>query len=325
MAACSVALSGCGSYFVQNDSAAEALVPTPASISFGDVPVGQKVTTKVSLLNQSQKPVKISEMNVTGQSFSLDGVGKLPVTVAAGATLSVNVHFVPVSEGALTGQVTVNSVSSTKPAAISLKGRGKKGGKGTPGAPPGAGLSTLGISATSVPFGNVVVNTPATQSVTLNSTGTAPVTISAATLTGVGFTMSGVTAPLTLNPGQAATLNVQFDPAATGAATGLLTIISNSSSNGTALVNLSGTGVSHEVDLSWDAPSKSAEPVAGYHIYRSASGNAAYQLLNSSVDSQTTYMDTTVQSGLTYDYVVKSVGSSGTESSPSNTTSVTIP
>ena len=59
---------------------------------------------------------------------------------------------------------------------------------------------------------------------------------------GTGFTTSGATFPVTLNPGQSATLNVQFDPTATGAATGELTIQSNSSTNSTAVVNLSGTG-----------------------------------------------------------------------------------
>ena len=92
--------------------------------------------------------------------------------------------------------------------------------------------------------------------------------------------MSGATLPTTLNPNQSVTLNVQFDPTAAGAATGQLTIQSNSSTNGTAVVNLSGTGTAvsspqltdqrgqsdvwrcdgehgidaaHNVDLHWDS------------------------------------------------------------------------
>lgn len=41
--------------------------------------------------------------------------------------------------------------------------------------------------------------------------------------------MSGITFPLTLNAGQTATLNIQFDPTSTGAATGQVTIAGNSS------------------------------------------------------------------------------------------------
>ncbi len=79
------------------------------------------------------------------------------------------------------------------------------------------------------------------------------------------------------------------------------------------------------MDLTWDAPTSSADPVAGYHIYRSTGGSSAYQLLNSSLDTQTTYVDSNVQSGVTYDYVVKSVDSSGVESTASNEATATIP
>jgi fibronectin type 3 domain-containing protein len=139
--------------------------------------------------------------------------------------------------------------------------------------------------------------------------------------------MSGTTFPVTLNPGQTATLSVQFDPTTAGAVTGQLTITSNSSTNPTATVALSGTGeaVPYEVNLSWNAPSSSADPVAGYNVYRATGSSSSYQLLNSSVETQTTYVDTTVQDGLSYVYMVESVDASGVESAPSNTFSATIP
>jgi hypothetical protein len=188
-------------------------------------------------------------------------------------------------------------------------------------------VPTLTISPASLAFGNVAVNAPTTLPVTLMSTGTAPVTISSAALTGTGYTMSGATFPVTLNPNLAVTLEVQFDPAATGAAAGQLTIQSNSSTNATVLISLSGTGqnVSHRAGLSWEAPGSSADPIAGYNVYRSAGGSSAYQLLGSSVDTQTTYVDSTVQAGLTYEYYVTSVDSSGVQSAPSNQVAATIP
>jgi len=139
--------------------------------------------------------------------------------------------------------------------------------------------------------------------------------------------MSGATFPVTLNPTQSVTLQVQFDPTTAGAVTGQLTIQSNSSTNGTVTVGLTGTGesASHQVTLTWDAPSSSSDPVAGYNVYRSTGGSSAYQLLNSSVETQTTYVDTNVQSGTTYDYIVKSVDASGVESTASNEATATIP
>ncbi len=184
---------------------------------------------------------------------------------------------------------------------------------------------------TSVPFGSVTLNTTSTQPVTLTNTGTGSITVSSATvinLTGTGFSLAGSTFSATLTPGQQATLDVQFDPTTAGAATGQLTVISNSSTNSTAVIGLSGTGTaagSYSVNLSWNAPASSTDPVAGYNIYRAPSGSSTYQLLNSLVDLVTTYVDGTVAAGQSYDYVVESVDASGLESVPTSEVAVVIP
>jgi fibronectin type 3 domain-containing protein len=79
------------------------------------------------------------------------------------------------------------------------------------------------------------------------------------------------------------------------------------------------------VELNWDAPSSSSVAVTGYHIYRAPSGSTSYQMLSSSVTQPTTYTDTAVQAGSTYNYEVTSVDSSGVESSPSSVYAATIP
>jgi fibronectin type 3 domain-containing protein len=139
--------------------------------------------------------------------------------------------------------------------------------------------------------------------------------------------VSGATFPVTLASGQTAALDVQFDPTTAGAATGQLTITNNSSTNSTAVITLSGTGTagSYAVNLSWEAPTSSADPVAGYNVYRAPSNTTTYALLNSSPETETAYVDSTVVSGQIYDYIAESVDASGVESSPSNIFSVAIP
>ena len=188
-----------------------------------------------------------------------------------------------------------------------------------------AAVPILTADAGSITFGDLVVNSASTQSVTLTSSGTAPVTINSASLTGTGFSLSAPTLPITLNPGQAVTLNVQFAPVATGAASGNLTISSNSTANSTLVIGMSGTGDPHQVELTWSAPSSSVDPVVGYGVYRATGAASSYQRLNASVETQTAFLDTDVQSGLTYRYVVTSVDASGVESAPSNSFSATIP
>jgi Cep192 domain 4 len=190
-----------------------------------------------------------------------------------------------------------------------------------------AAVPTLSINTSSVAFGDITINTAANQSVTFSSSGSAAVTVSSAKVAGTGFSLSGMTFPVTLTPGQSAALNVAFDPTTTGSVSGQVTISSNSSTNPTATVSLSAVGVAatYQVNLAWTAPTSSPDPVAGYDVYRAPSGTGSYQLLGSALSTLTTYVDSNVQTGLSYDYVIKSVDSSGVESASSNTTTAKIP
>ena len=80
--------------------------------------------------------------------------------------------------------------------------------------------------------------------------------------------------------------------------------------------------VSHSVTLTW-TPSTSA--VAGYDVYRSEVSGGPYPKLDSSMVAADSYTDTSVQSGLTYYYVITAVTSSGVQSADSAQTSAIIP
>src|SRR5258708_3942741 len=145
--------------------------------------------------------------------------------------MTLQVQYLPTVTGAASGQITISSNSSTGSTTVVAL-------SGTSAAAPSPQLA---VSTASLSFGSVTVNTATTQSLTLTSTGTAPVTVSSATITGAGFTIVGGSLPVTLNPGQAVTLQVQFLPTSTGAVSGQITISSNSSSGRAAVVALSGT------------------------------------------------------------------------------------
>lgn len=183
----------------------------------------------------------------------------------------------------------------------------------------------LTLGSSSVAFGSVDLNTPVTQTVTMTSSGTAAATVSAASVSGAGFSVSGASFPITLNPGQSANLNLQFNPKVAGASTGAVSLTSNCSMGAMAIA-LSGTGkaATYTVELSWEAPGNSTDPAVGYNIYR-ATGTGAFQRLNAAVDLSVSYSDTTAKSGTTYKYEVTSVDASGVESTASNTWTAAIP
>lgn len=178
----------------------------------------------------------------------------------------------------------------------------------------------LSVDAKSISFGEVVLNHQTVQVVTLTSVGSSAVTVKSVSVQGAGFTLSSVSLPATLNPGQTLLLTLIFDPTKTGSATGQLKIASNSSTNSNVTLNLTGTATPHKVELNWNPPTTS---VSQYKVYRATGGTGSFN--NLGVTGQTTYSDTTVQSGQRYDYYVTSLGSAGGESKPSNTTTVSIP
>ena len=82
------------------------------------------------------------------------------------------------------------------------------------------------------------------------------------------------------------------------------------------------SGKTHTATLTWKA---SSSHIAGYNVYRSIVSGQKYQKINSSLVHGVTYADNTVQSGVTYYYVTRSVDDQGHESANSNETSVFIP
>ncbi len=306
----SVSLSGTGTA-----AATPQLTVSSASLGFGSVTVNTTVTKALTLTSSGTAPVTVNSLALTGSGFSSAGAA-FPLTLNPGTSASVQVTFDPTVAGALTGQIVVSSNSTTgATTSVSLSGTGTA-----------AATPQLTVSSASLSFGSVPIGSPTTQALTLTSSGTSPVTVSAASLTGAGFTVTGATFPVTLNPAVAITLQVQFNPTAAVTSTGTITISSNSTTGSPIIVSLSGTGtaVQHQVSLVWSAPASSPDPVSSYNIYRS-SGGSSYQRINTSVETQTTYVDLAVQAGTTYGYYVKSVDSAGTESTSSNQVTVTVP
>ena len=101
---------------------------------------------------------------------------------------------------------------------------------------------SISITPSLVSFGNVKIKTETNQTLRLSNTGTVDVAISQATLTGTGFSMSGLAAPLTLTAGTSMNFTVSFQPTTTGAVSGSISISSNASST-PITVSLTGTGV----------------------------------------------------------------------------------
>ncbi len=233
------------------------------------------------------------------------------VTVAAGATSASFTANASTVSSAQTVTLTASAGGVSKTFSLQLN----------------AATAAIVVSPSSITFGNETIAKSTSQTLTISSNGNAALTVNSASISGTGFSMSGASFPVTLNPGQSVSLQITFNPPAASSYSGTVTISSNASSGGTTTVQLSGSGVStaYTVQLTWAAPTSSTDPIAGYDVYRATGTSTSYQLMNSTPDTSTTYKDSSVADGKTYVYYVVSVDSSGKESSPSNTFSAAIP
>jgi fibronectin type 3 domain-containing protein len=173
-------------------------------------------------------------------------------------------------------------------------------------------------------FGSVPVGASKALPGTLTATN-ASVTVSSAAWSGEGYSISGISFPVTVAAGQNASFTVTFAPQTGGSSPGSVSFVSDAS-NSPAGETLVGSGTqpsTHSVNLSWDP---STSPVIGYNVYRGIKNGGPYPTkLTFTPQPSTSYDDATVQSGLTYFYVTTAVDSHSVESSYSNQTTAAIP
>ena len=139
-------------------------------------------------------------------------------------------------------------------------------------------------------------NTSSTQTLKVSNTGGSNLSVTSATASGNGFSVTGASFPITVSAGRSVNLSVKFSPTAAGNYSGTITVSSNAGNSAPA-VTLSGsatTPVSHSVTLNWTA---STSTVVGYFVYRGTQSGGPYVKLQSASVPGTSFTDTTAQSG----------------------------
>jgi hypothetical protein len=308
-------LAGCGGNATtpSGSNPMPALVLGSSSLNFGSVSLGSSKTGSLTLSNRSgsSQEITVSHVGVSGPAFSLNPAPTLPLVLAAGQSLTVTIKFSPTGAGSQSGTLSVESDAANADPSVPLSGTGLT---------PAAGQ--LAVAPSTIKFGNVAVGSSASHNGTLTASGSS-VTVSSADWSGQGYSISGISFPVTITAGQSVPFAVTFAPPVGGTLDGSVSFVSNASNSPAA--NLTGAGLQpqHSVTLSWDA---SQSQVLGYNIYRGTHTGGPYLTkLNSSPQPDTSFTDSTVQSGMTYFYVATSIDESDIESGYSNQTQAKIP
>jgi hypothetical protein len=284
------------------------LTANPSSLNFGNVQVSSSYPLTDSITNVGGVSVTISQATVTGPGFSFSGLNP-PLTLDPGASVTFSVVFAPLSAGSASGTITVTSNASNPSLPIPLSGTGTPQGQ-------------LAVSPTSQNFGSVTVGASSNQPGSLSAS-LGNVTVTSANLNNSEFSISGISFPVTIAPGQNVPFTLTFAPQSAGTANGVLSFTSNASNSPTE--SLTGNGVApqqHSAALSWTDGSSG---ITGYNVYRGSVSGGPYSKINSALDANAAYTDASVLAGQTYYYVTTAVDGSGGESGYSNEAQAVIP
>ena len=264
----------------------------------------------IQLSNTGKRTLSINSKAVQGRAFSFASFA-LPVKLQPGANVTLKVTFTPTIKGYTEGMLTLVSNDPSSPLKMHVQGTGFYPSE-----------SELGVSPSTLNFGNVAVGATATLQATLTATGQ-NVTVSSDQSTSSEFTIVGMNMPFTISCWNSVPVTIQFTPNASGTASAKAGFVSNALDSPTVEL-LTGKGMpqnqSHSVSLSW---SPGAGNVVGYNVYRGITQTGPFQILNSALG--TNYTDSTVVSGATYYYVTTEVNSEGQESAYSNVSQAVIP
>jgi hypothetical protein len=166
------------------------------------------------------------------------------------------------------------------------------------------------------------------QPITITITGSQPLTIRSVSFSNNAFSIQSIPVPVTLPAGRSYTGQITAQPRSTAQA-GKLTIGTDA---GTFVVSLTETAIAtqpattaHSVNLSGKATATTPVPVDSYQVNRAVSGSTQYSVVGTTTSSSTAFTDTSVQSGQTYVYQVRSIDQSGNTSNPSNSVTLAIP
>jgi Abnormal spindle-like microcephaly-assoc'd, ASPM-SPD-2-Hydin len=220
----------------QARAAGPGLVLTPNTIQFGNVNVDASTSKSVTMKNASSAPITIGNERFSAPSSITVSGFKLPVTLSVGQSVTFVIKFAPTVVGAQYGDFLFSSNAAHIGIALWVSGSGVE--------------PSVSAVPTNASFGSVPVGASTSQTIQLKNAGTTPLTISAATASGAGFSVGGLTLPVALSAGTAATLTIKFSPKSAGAVSGAATVSDGFSS---VSVPISGTGVADTTTLSASA------------------------------------------------------------------------
>ncbi|MCG8613144.1 MAG: choice-of-anchor D domain-containing protein, partial [Pseudomonadales bacterium] len=206
-----------------------------ASVDFGTLQLGQTATETVTITNTGDLDLGINSISIAGADASAFVETNACTTIAGGASCAVDVTYTASEEGSQAANLVIASTDSDEPTVtVALTGTGQVELKPE--------IEVVG----SVDFGTIIEGTTKTETITIENTGGAALTISSVEVTGSEFVEVGSDCA-TVPAGSSCAVDVMY-AAVLGTSTGTLTILSDDEDEGTTTVALTGVGEEEDIE-----------------------------------------------------------------------------
>lgn len=214
-------------------AAAPKIAVAPTSLGFGNVTVGGSSSKTFAISNTGNATLTGTVARATGTSAEYT-FSPASFSVAAGASQVVTVTYAPADTSTDGGSLLVSSNDTASPTlSVALSGTGVV-----------APTPAIAVSPSSLGFGTVTLGASASLTAQIQNAGTATLNVTGIALcsgTSAEFTWAPA-APLSVAPGQSATLTVAYKPTDAGTDSGCLALTSDDPASPTVNLGVSGAG-----------------------------------------------------------------------------------
>lgn len=183
---------------------------TPNPVSFGDVETNTNASQTVTLSNSGSDAMPISNITTSSGSsadYSLSGASSIG-SVPAGGSETFTVTFLPRFGGTRTGELVIQTDADLEER-VPVTGTAIE--------------PDLALSPDPLTFGTIDLQDTTTETLTIDNPKSVDVAVTGIDITGTDFTIASATSFTVPGEGQA-TVDVQFDPSATGLTQDTLTV-----------------------------------------------------------------------------------------------------
>jgi len=209
-------------YFLLPNGTLTGLLPG-AQIAFPATNLGSSASAVVNILNAGSAAGSVQSLSVSGADYQIAG-GTTPATIQPGQQISFNLVFTPHAAATSSGVLTVG-LGNNNNAIFFLSGSGT-----VPSLSVFYNFADNNVhpltDGTAIAVPSVDVNGSTTVTINVANQGSGPGTLTNITLSGNGFSLSGLPPlPLTIPSGQTLHFGINFSPTQPGTYTGNFQIV----------------------------------------------------------------------------------------------------